>query len=260
MKDVVRRALNAIGWDLVNHRPACDFAGEQFSIPIELVRTSYNFSYLNDPRNPFLFALACYRDAGTQTDSVERLFRHTESLRLRTAADVAGYDDNAPRDLLELSINPAYVPFRVMPSPMPWSLERHLSSFDRTLVAQETRKDSHGRERARSQISRVGRVYESIRDKGFNEPQLQTEVHKRFICVAQLRHGDQLRFIVLSGQHRVAALAALDYDEVPVILSPFFAPIVDRSFVEQWAIVRHGTLSRASALALFDAFFGVATD
>ena len=64
-----------------------------------------------------------------------------------------------------------------------------------------------------------------------------------------------LRFLVVGGQHRTAALSFLSVDPVVVTFQPNWPRIIRRTDVRQWPQVRAGNVSVEFALAIFDAYF-----
>jgi hypothetical protein len=63
------------------------------------------------------------------------------------------------------------------------------------------------------------------------------------------------RFMVVSGKHRVAALTALGYDIVPVLIGRKSPVVVDPVEASNWPNVRNGTFTQAQAVAMFDRVF-----
>ncbi|HUG97807.1 MAG TPA: hypothetical protein VMQ83_01360 [Gammaproteobacteria bacterium] len=91
---------------------------------------------------------------------------------------------------------------------------------------------------------RLIQVTESIKSRGYDRGlgDMTAQVLKR---------GDEFRFRVMHGQHRMAALAFLGHHTVPVI--PTMLVRVDE--VAHWPQVHRGTWSADEALAYFDHHF-----
>lgn len=62
-------------------------------------------------------------------------------------------------------------------------------------------------------------------------------------------------FLVPSGQHRVAVLAHMRFEEIPVTFLPHAPRVVKRSQVELWPGVLDQRFSKSNALAIFASYF-----
>jgi hypothetical protein len=102
----------------------------------------------------------------------------------------------------------------------------------------------------RDEFERACAVYESLRASGY-DPWRHT-----FAGGVVLRRRDgALRYVVLQGNHRLAALAFLG---VPAVLSRGLAgyhTLIDEREVERWWFVRSGECSAPDARAYLDAYF-----
>jgi hypothetical protein len=74
-----------------------------------------------------------------------------------------------------------------------------------------------------------------------------------FITVFELAADGESRYIVVDGNHRISALAALG--ETNVIVRKFPLATARRANASWWPLVLSGHVSRADALAIFDAYF-----
>ncbi len=89
------------------------------------------------------------------------------------------------------------------------------------------------------EYDRIYRVFTSIRECGYRPPKHR----KDDIQGLALRRGDEMRFLVTAGKHRVAALSALAHlGEVdPEIPARFRRPlIIDIRDIREWPQVRRG--------------------
>jgi hypothetical protein len=99
------------------------------------------------------------------------------------------------------------------------------------------------------EFARLIRVAQSIHDKGFH---VNRQGVNNITATVFLQPGEY-RFFIVGGHHRIAALGALGYDVVAMQVSP--ADIVRRTEAEWWPLVRHGWLSQAEAVEVFDRIF-----
>lgn len=71
------------------------------------------------------------------------------------------------------------------------------------------------------------------------------------ITVQILKRGEDFRYLVFHGQHRVAAMAAIEQETIPA--TPLL--IVDSQYVEHWPQVYKGMWSQENALQYFNHLF-----
>ncbi len=91
------------------------------------------------------------------------------------------------------------------------------------------------------------RAWDSIRQKGYRPTE------HAYIQVHELRHASSSRYIVIDGNHRLSALAALGYSEVEVMQHRL--AVTSRHHVRLWPLVLSGHVHPGDALAIFDAYF-----
>jgi hypothetical protein len=109
----------------------------------------------------------------------------------------------------------------------------------------------HSLEYGRKEFHRIIRVYESIKSEGF-----ETEKHEgRPIDGYFLVRGDRYRFVLLHGNHRVAALKTLGYSEVNVRIRRSHPAVVDQAQLHRWSIGGGGLYPEETATALFEMLF-----
>jgi hypothetical protein len=98
-------------------------------------------------------------------------------------------------------------------------------------------------------FQRLVKIYNSIKEKGYL-PESSLDGHIR-ACLYVTEND--YRVSISCGKHRMAALQALGYQEVPVQFGPpQFPVIIRRDEVDNWPNVRAGYYTREEALSLFD--------
>lgn len=88
--------------------------------------------------------------------------------------------------------------------------------------------------------------FRSIRNEGYRPQALG---YIRCLCFVA---GEQLSYLVLDGNHRIAALHAIGERNACVKVSP---RAIQRVHVEGWPRVKDGTYDKTSALRVFDRYF-----
>jgi len=103
------------------------------------------------------------------------------------------------------------------------------------------------------EFSRLRDVYTSIECNGF-EYDLYKK-HKDYIRGYFLRKGNEWRFIIISGHHRVAAMSELNYDKIPVTFQPTFPRVINYKDLLEWPQVKYGHINQNTARKIFLQFF-----
>lgn len=99
---------------------------------------------------------------------------------------------------------------------------------------------------ALNQFDRLRLVLESIQEQGFRP------VEHGMIGGYFLANGDDYRFVVGAGNHRLAVLRVLGHKTVPVSLLDSHPAVIDRSRIPTWSIDRGGPFQSGTAEALFE--------
>lgn len=203
--------------------------------------------------HPYLeTARALLEDEGLGwTDSP--LFRYYLHFRPRNAAEHLGLE--AAHPALEAPPEAAFFPWETPPSPEALAKRR---------AALEAENRSHGlaldaghgfhhfgpvsEKKGRLELIRLARILAAIRDEGFRLlPGPSGLCTARILC-----RGEDWRALVVNGQHRVAALAALGHRTAPIFPLP---EVIRREEALSWAGVRAGAFTLAQAHAVFDRLF-----
>lgn len=100
-------------------------------------------------------------------------------------------------------------------------------------------------------LYRVVTAYESFREHGYR-PEL---FDSGFVTGYFLTRGDDYRFVVGHGNHRLAALSVLGERNVTVTLRPTHPPVVDASALHRWTTPHGGLFEPHESRALHDRFF-----
>ena len=178
------------------------------------------------------------------------------------------YEHFQPRSAAEVLGLPAILPFTEMPplaAQLPWSVTVSLDARH-ALIRKENRGHGakldaeHGwfgfgpvsTQKGRLEMTRLGRVCDSIREHGYRRRDTMDGDIRASILIG---NRDWVCWIG-SGHHRIAALSALGYTQVPIrLLSGGYRPLIRRTDVDAWPQVRSGLYSRDQALAVFDRIF-----
>lgn len=99
------------------------------------------------------------------------------------------------------------------------------------------------------EVWRLKRLVASVKEGGYR-PLPQDAIRGTLLIL-----GDQFRFIIRAGFHRVAVLAALGHDEVPVRLASGAQRLMSLDQLRTWPLVREGVFSPELADLLVDRLF-----
>lgn len=101
------------------------------------------------------------------------------------------------------------------------------------------------------QVDRIWQTYLSVRDQGYRPEAYPDGYLAGYFLV---RDGDY-RFMVFSGNHRLAAFRALGVTRLVARIQRGHPPVIDADWIEQWAAGRYGVLPAPVARRLFDKLF-----
>lgn len=107
----------------------------------------------------------------------------------------------------------------------------------------------HDLSTGRAEFERTREVLQSIRREGF-APERYGMIKGYFLA-----DGSSYRFVAGSGNHRLAVLKALGYEEIPCALNDNHPAIIPRERLGTWCIDQGGPFQTATATALFDKLF-----
>lgn len=99
------------------------------------------------------------------------------------------------------------------------------------------------------EYNRLVNVYKSILKNDFK---IDLNGSNNIFAIA-LEKNNEYRYLISSGQHRVAALSVLEYKNITLLM--YKNIIVRRSEVEFWPGVKNGYFSKSEALKVFDRIF-----
>lgn len=136
--------------------------------------------------------------------------------------------------------------------PMPWTTEADI----RKEAHMSPERGDHGpwpKEDIVDRFERIKRVCQTIRTYGYDPSRAAHE--EDTIRGVLLRRGDDWRMVILGGNHRSCALAALGHTHIPVRADRGLPPMIDLDNASQWPCVREGTMPRDVALKIANFYF-----
>lgn len=230
------------------------------NVPLAYIRFHklHGFMAHRGSGSPFIQTIEEYLDATCRRYSGSALEAFYAAYRPASAAECLQLD--APLNA-RLQILPA------MAAPWPWAAttpDRHLELAKRVLKEEGRQggktleaQDGHPhfgpvtRARGELEFSRLIDAAHSIRRYGFQVDRKGADN----ITAYTLLQGDEYRFQVVQGHHRVAALAALGYERITIQLrvAPHWVP--RGTDVAWWPLVQDGWLDARQALKIFDRIF-----
>jgi hypothetical protein len=102
---------------------------------------------------------------------------------------------------------------------------------------------------------RLTKTMKSIKRYGYSPESLAREHVRGYLLIDDEHPDREFRFLVTGGQHRVACLAALGWNEVPVTFQEDRPRAFFLSELNLWPQVRNGTYSTEQARVIFKAYF-----
>ena len=102
---------------------------------------------------------------------------------------------------------------------------------------------------AHNHYNRLYELLASVKNKGYNMNIKPYDGVKGYVLTRENDH----RILIFSGQHRVAVMAALNSESIPVRFVNKL--IIDQAGVDQWPLVRQGLWNKEDALLYFNHLF-----
>lgn len=279
IKQAIKRAINAIGYDLVPHddrdylqlaeNNAFDAIYESHDDELAIVNaelwrfTNYTgLTYGAQGWHPYVETLRQYAEENTEYDA-SILKQYYDRWQPSTAQEAFITFPSAPAPLSE------YPPYGFV---SPWhtvSVQERLESLKQN-VWSENRDAGFPKlgiedgfalqgpvtdQKGQIEFDRLLRTYRSIRDRGYELDSIHQLIEG--FSLVHSNTGDY-RIVVVHGNHRLAALTALGYERAPIRLVAPFA--VRRHDASWWPQVKHGVWGEREAQRYFDSFFRASTE
>lgn len=102
-----------------------------------------------------------------------------------------------------------------------------------------------------AETERLHGLFSKLAGEGY-EPEVN---HDGYVRGQLLVRGEESRFLVSAGQHRLAALANLGYKHIVAKFQPGAAKVIDLAEVRQWPQVANGTYTPEQATNIFNGIF-----
>lgn len=212
-------------------------------------------------KSPFIRTLVSFEDGQCKHYKGSILESYYKSFKPKSPTELLGIEEKRDNVLAELP--PIGAPVVWSPEFPQRRVERVRQSIrDHNQVKEGVRLGEEGGHpyfgpvlplKGELQFQRLTRVFESIKKSGFKFDKRGIN-NIEAIC---LTSGDSWKFFIVSGNHRVSALAALGYKYATVQLrrQEGIGGIVRREDVELWPVVMRGYLTKSEALDVFDRIF-----
>ena len=220
-------------------------------VPIDRIVNRAGFGYGRQGWHPYVASLELH--VRGFADSYERtpLARFYDRFRPRTVHDLLlGADARSPG---ALAAWPAVDPLIDVWTATPERVDAVRSQLAGTGELPHSQyRGPTSAEFGAMHLQRTLQLYRGIAAAGFRP----TEFPSGFVTGYFVTNGDDYRFVVGHGNHRVAALAVLGYVEIPVTLRPGHPPVVARQRLGPWTTAQGGLLTTAEACGVADRLIG----
>jgi hypothetical protein len=214
--------------------------------------------------HPFVDTLIAYARGEHGVYEGSALQRYYDAVQPKVASNLLGLSNTTPVDSFNgLSALQAIAPWWPNEEKLtPDAIEGH--TLRRTEVENRENGSNVGAQEGISlwgpvsktkgqlQFKRLVNIFESIRQNGYNR---SDSAHGDIRGVPFLRDGSYVVNVSV-GQHRIAALAALGHQEIPIRFSKtFYASTIRREEAEYWPNVTNDFYSLDQARRIFDGIF-----
>lgn len=214
-----------------------------FEVDLEQCTSFVGFSFRGGGWNPHVATLEEFIRNPALTYEESSLFQLHQVYQPATLQHVFLQDE--PAEMKPLSeLPPTRSLFRYI-----WAVSPAI--IEKTLRAREEKMGHHyfgplSEEKGRAQFDRLIGTYRSIEQEGF-QPEKYGPIMGYFLA-----DDSQYRFVVGSGNHRLAALKVLGHTRVPVQLTKTHPAVVHHDRLDSWTVAQGGPFERDTAYALFD--------
>jgi hypothetical protein len=223
----------------------------RFLVDVDRITTYCGFSLADVGWHPFLELLGEYdhdRDLRYEDSVLYRLYERFTPATVAAAVFVTSY----PRAPLDRMPAEHEVMKRL------WQLDRR-TVHDLTARAPHTPiLDGHARyfgpktpAAGREHFDRVIDLYESVKRHGYHPARFGGGRPRGYF----LTRGDDYRFVMSRGNHRVPALRLLGIQQIVATCRVHHPPVVDEAELTRWSLEKGGVYSLEIAQELFDAMF-----
>lgn len=130
--------------------------------------------------------------------------------------------------------------------PLPWGMGHR-----RVLEEGNQHYGPNSKTFIRKEFKRLIHVYEKLKAEGYQP----TQNHDGFVKGYFLKKGNDYRFLITGGQHRIAAMATLGYESILARIPPRRKRVIDLEDREEWDQVVNGTYSPELASHVFHMYF-----
>jgi hypothetical protein len=214
-----------------------------FDVDLERCTSFVGFSYADGGWNPHVATLKEFVRNPALTYEESSLWQLHQAFQPKTLQEVFLEDVEEPMEPLS-DLPPTRRLFRYI-----WAVSPALI---RKVAGSDAGPSGHhyfgpiSEEKGRAQFDRLVGTYRSIEQDGFM-PDKYGPIMGYFMA-----DDSKYRFVVASGNHRLAALKVLGHTSVPVQLTRTHPAVVDRSRLDTWTVEQGGPFDHHTAYALFD--------
>ncbi len=224
-------------------------------VPVNKIINPLGYKFGSNDYNPFVQTL---RNQALKYE-VSALKKYYDNFQPSNAAEALGANFHKPFKLNEL---PAYS-CRFL---TPWSSHTPESAIKQVQIDTLNENREYGNlnigieggdllhgpvklEKGEIEFKRLKRVFDSIKKNGYK----RNNSLDGDIKVYLLKKGDEYRYLILSGNHRLAAAVALGMEYIPVRLLAYH--IINLDDIDSWPQVRIGLWDKENAKIYFNYLF-----
>lgn len=236
-------------------------------VPLSCCRSFKELGYevTLDSCNPYVMTIRWARDMGRDSYKGSPMEMYYTIAQPAHGAEKLGIDSSKLREYPPLYVE---VPWRSAPGEHVYqrrlkTVKREVSAFSKSLSQEEVGtfstdlsiKDGWRHYGPMSdsmgcfEVRRLMHIYNSISANGYSVKHLDDHITGNLM----LRENGHWSVLIDNGNHRIAAMANLQYKKVPIIINP--SQVIRRSEVHKWPAVEQGIMTVEEAKEVFDRIF-----
>ena len=226
-----------------------DYAHQTISIPVEWCTSVYGFGFGASAWHYLASTMRQYlinRELALDESYLWRYYQCFQPANLGEAMYGPHHGKAGATDVLTRYRDPQN-------APMPWVLERHIQGPYRMKQAPLGDYGPRPTDKVSARFERLISVLHAIEKDNYCRERLSSP-HDSIRGVL-LKYGTRFKMLIVGGNHRAAAIAALGHEQIPVEFLRDEPHFLDVEHAPDWPCVRHNYLSEAVARDLIVQYF-----
>jgi len=251
MKKHIRKTISYY-WDkLNNNRREAIHWENMFYLPVAKIVSQSGFGYGKNDWHPYVATIKEYISNSELAYEDSVLHEFYEAYSLKALEVTTGLE-------LSKKLSLSYIAFYTALFRHPDYFSYYLKLSDQEFKkAYRNQYIKYNPQSGKKNYTTLLNLYKNIKKNGFDINLVDSnQLKDMFISGLIIKYNDDYRFLIYNGNHRVAVLSALSFNQVPVVLDNT-KQVFDVDNIENWQIVKSGVCKQEDALYLIKRLFSI---